>query len=120
MIRLVNVHRSFDGQRALGGVDLHVPEGTLLGLVGPGGSGKSTLCRVICGLVAPEAGVVIVGGLDLARASRAELIAHRERIGVQFQNDALFEHMTVLENVKYPLGRLTRLGPSETDRKSHV
>lgn len=110
MIRLVNVHRSFDGVRALRGMDLHVPEGTLLGVIGPGGCGKSTLCKVICGLVRPDTGVVLVGGVDLSRAGRTERLVFQRRCGVQFQNDALFEHMTILENVVYPLRRLTALG----------
>jgi phospholipid/cholesterol/gamma-HCH transport system ATP-binding protein len=113
MIRLVNVHRSFGGLKALGGVSLEVEAGTLLGVMGPGGSGKSTLCRVIAGLVRPDSGVVFVGGVDLVGAGRAELQALQARLGVQFQNDALFEHMTVGANVEYPLRRLTDLGPRE-------
>jgi phospholipid/cholesterol/gamma-HCH transport system ATP-binding protein len=115
---MVNVHRSFEGVRALNGVDLHVPEGALLGVVGPGGCGKSTLCKVICGLVRPDTGVLIVGGTDLGRAGRTELLALQRRCGVQFQNDALFEHMTVLENVTYPLRRLTRLGEQEQEARA--
>jgi phospholipid/cholesterol/gamma-HCH transport system ATP-binding protein len=115
---MVNVHRSFEGVRALNGVDLHVPEGALLGVVGPGGCGKSTLCKVICGLVRPDTGVLIVGGTDLGRAGRTELLALQRRCGVQFQNDALFEHMTVLETVTYPLRRLTRLGEQEQEARA--
>lgn len=113
MIRLVNVSRSFDGVKALEGLTVSVPEGTLFGVIGPGGCGKSTFCKVACGLVQPQVGVVLVGGVDLGRATRKELIEVRSRCGVQFQNDALFEHMTVLDNVSYPLRRLTSLG--ETD-----
>lgn len=113
VIRLINIHCSFDGAMALRGLDLHVPGGTLLGVIGPGGCGKSTLCRVICGLVRPDTGVALVGGVDLSRADRPALQALQRRCGVQFQNDALFEHLTVLENVEYPLRRLTRLGERE-------
>jgi phospholipid/cholesterol/gamma-HCH transport system ATP-binding protein len=118
VIRLVNVHRSFDGMRALRGLDLQVPEGTLLGVVGPGGCGKSTLCKVVCGLVRPDTGVVLVGGVDLSRADRAERFALQRRCGVQFQNDALFEHFTVLENVAYPLRRLTALTRVEREARA--
>jgi phospholipid/cholesterol/gamma-HCH transport system ATP-binding protein len=118
MIRLVNVHRSFDGVRALRGMDLHVPEGALLGVIGPGGCGKSTLCKVICGLVRPDTGVVLVGGVDLSRAGRADRFSLQRRCGVQFQNDALFEHMTVLENVVYPLRRLSALGRFEWEARA--
>lgn len=113
MIRFVNVRVSFDGEKALDGVDLHVPAGVFFGVMGPGGCGKSTLCKVACGLLAPDAGVAFVDGVDLARARRREIGAMQRRIGVQFQNDALFEHMTVLSNVEYPLRRLTDLPHGE-------
>ena len=109
MIGLVNIQRAFDGEKALDGLSLRVPEGVLFGVMGPGGCGKSTLCRVICGLVRPDSGVAIVDGVDLMRADRHEIAAVQRRCGVQFQNDALFEHMTVLANVEYPLRRLTEL-----------
>ncbi|MCK9459759.1 MAG: ATP-binding cassette domain-containing protein [Proteobacteria bacterium] len=113
MIGLVDIQRTFDGEKALDGLSLRVPEGVLFGVMGPGGCGKSTLCRVICGLVRPESGVAIVDGVDLMRSGRREIAAVQRRCGVQFQNDALFEHMTVLENVEYPLRRLTSLGNVE-------
>jgi len=118
VISLVNVNRSFDGVKALEGLTVTVPEGTLFGVVGPGGCGKSTFCKVICGLERPDVGVVMVGGVDLMRASRKELVEVRSRCGVQFQNDALFEHMTVLDNVAYPLTRLTTLGDTDIKYRS--
>ena len=109
MISLVNVRHAFAGISALKGISLKVETGTMIGLLGPGGAGKSTLCKVISGLLKPDAGVVFVRGLDMMNASPAELRKVQGTIGVQFQNDALFEHMTVLENVEYPLRRLTDL-----------
>ena len=113
MINLVNVHRTFDGEKALDGLTLFVPRGTLLGIIGPGGCGKSTLCKVACGLIRPDVGAVVVDGVDLVRADRKKLLDVQRNCGVQFQNDALFEHMTVLANVEYPLQRLTDLGRGE-------
>jgi phospholipid/cholesterol/gamma-HCH transport system ATP-binding protein len=113
MIGLVNIQRTFDGEKALDGLSLRVPEGVLFGVMGPGGCGKSTLCRVVCGLVRPDSGVAIVDGVDLMRAHRTEIAAVQRRCGVQFQNDALFEHMTVLANVEYPLRRLTEFPATE-------
>jgi phospholipid/cholesterol/gamma-HCH transport system ATP-binding protein len=110
MISLVNVHRSFEGIAALKGVTLEVKRGQIAGLMGPGGAGKSTLCKVIVGLLKPDSGVVFVGGVDMIKADRRGLQQVQSRIGVQFQNDALFEHMTVLENVAYPMKRLTAEG----------
>lgn len=79
--------------------------------MGPGGSGKSTLCRVISGLLRPDSGVMFLAGVDLMQASRQVIEKVRARIGVQFQNDALFEHMTVLDNIQYPLTRLGATDP---------
>ncbi len=118
MIRLVNVHCSFDCVKALAGLSLHVPEGAFLGVVGPGGSGKSTLCRVVCGLERPAGGVAIVGGVDLVRAGPREVRRLQARCGMQFQNDALFEHMSVLDNVRYPLRRLTSLPEVEIEGRA--
>jgi len=118
MINLVNVHKSFDGEKALDGFTLSVEPGTLLGVVGPGGCGKSTFCRVACGLMRPDTGAVVVNGLDMVRAPRRDLMEVQRKCGVQFQNDALFEHMTVLDNVAYPLMRLTDLGPVEIRARS--
>ena len=113
MISLRNVRKRYGGERALEDLSLEVPRGTLMGVMGPGGSGKSTLCKVISGLVRPDSGQATVGGVDLVAASRRALLGVQRRIGVQFQNDALFEHMTVLANVEYPLKRLTDLGGGE-------
>jgi len=109
VISLVNVTCEFEGQKALNNVTLSIQEGALIGLMGPGGCGKSTLCRVACGLQEPKMGAVVVDGVDLMRADRQKLQKVQRECGVQFQNDALFEHMTVLENVSYPLSRLTEL-----------
>ncbi len=113
MINLVNVYRSFDGIKALDGLTLSVKKGGLLGILGPGGSGKSTLCKVACGLVKPDAGVVFVDDVDLIRADPKTVRRIQARCGVQFQNDALFEHMSVWANVAYPLQRLTDYSPGE-------
>jgi phospholipid/cholesterol/gamma-HCH transport system ATP-binding protein len=118
MISLVNVHCSFSGVKALQGLSLRVEKGTLLGVMGPGGCGKSTLCRVIAGLEKPGSGVVFVAGCDMIMAGHAALRQVQSRLGVQFQNDALFEHLTVLENVMYPLRRLTDLSIVMTREKA--
>jgi phospholipid/cholesterol/gamma-HCH transport system ATP-binding protein len=113
MIGIVNVHCSFNGIPALKGVSLNVEAGVMMGIIGPGGSGKSTLCKVVAGLVRPEGGVVFVDGQDMMKALPSEIQKVQSKLGVQFQNDALFEHMTVLENVEYPLKRRTSLTGSE-------
>lgn len=109
MIELSDVSRRFDEIQALKNMSLTIRKGSLTGLIGPGGSGKSTAVKVMCGLVRPDSGRVLFGKTDLTRADRTDLQAIQARFGVQFQNDALFEHLTVLENVIYPLKRLTRM-----------
>ena len=84
-----------------------------MGLMGPGGCGKSTLCRTACGLVKPDSGAVLVAGQDVVNADYREIGEIRSHCGVQFQNDALFEHMTILQNVEYPLKRLTDFSAGE-------
>ncbi|MBN2673526.1 MAG: ATP-binding cassette domain-containing protein [Deltaproteobacteria bacterium] len=118
MIDLLDIHVGYGGHKALDGLSLHVNDGVLLGIIGPGGCGKSTMCRVIAGLVQPDAGEVFVNRCNFRTCNRHELQSAQKDIGVQFQNDALFEHITVLENVEYPLKRLTDLRAGEIEAKA--
>jgi phospholipid/cholesterol/gamma-HCH transport system ATP-binding protein len=118
VINLVNVHRSYNGVKALDGLSLMVADGVMMGIMGPGGCGKSTLCKVISGLLKPDSGVVFVERVDMLKAKPREIKAVQSRFGVQFQNDALFEHMTVLENVEYPLRRLTDFSENQIRYKA--
>lgn len=112
MIRLEAVTKAFD-RPVLSGVNLRVPEGCLTGLVGPGAAGKSLVLKTICGLVRPDAGDVSVGGQDVLRMTEIELGEYRKGIGMVFQNNALFDFMTVGENVAFPLRRLFDLDERE-------
>ncbi|MBN2719129.1 MAG: ATP-binding cassette domain-containing protein [Deltaproteobacteria bacterium] len=118
MIDLLDVRVSYSGQEALDGLSLHVSKGALLGVIGPGACGKSTMCRVIAGLVQPDSGEVFVNRCNFRTCSRHELQTMQRNIGVQFQNDALFEHLSVLDNVAYPLTRLTAMAPSEIEGRA--
>jgi len=90
----------------LRGVDLMVPEGCLYGLIGPGAAGKSVLIKHIVGLMRPDKGTVKVDGHDIFRMPELELQSFRKRFGIAFQNNALFDHLTVGENIAFPLRRL--------------
>ena len=106
MVELDNVVKSFPrAGRLLDWVTLHVDQGTRWGLVGPGASGKTVLLKLIAGLLEPDAGKITVAGHDITQASEDELQAVRVRIGMLFQNYALFDFMTVAENVAFPLVR---------------
>lgn len=112
MIALEGVHQSF-GRPVLRGVDLVVPRGCLYGLVGPGASGKSLILKLVCGLSRPDRGKVVVDGRDVGELDDVALAEYRRGIGMLFQNNALFDFMTVRENVAFPLRRLFRLSESE-------
>jgi phospholipid/cholesterol/gamma-HCH transport system ATP-binding protein len=90
----------------LEGISLCVPAGTHLGLIGPGASGKSVLLKILCGLVRPDSGSVQLSGRDITPLRESELMAVRKGIGMLFQNHALFDFMTVAENVAFPLQQL--------------
>ncbi|HVJ89621.1 MAG TPA: ATP-binding cassette domain-containing protein [Labilithrix sp.] len=94
-------------------VSLHVPPSCLYGLIGPGASGKSILLKMIVGLMKPDAGTILVDGIDVTAASELELQTMRLKFGMLFQNNALFDHMTVGDNIAFPLRRLTKLGDEE-------
>jgi phospholipid/cholesterol/gamma-HCH transport system ATP-binding protein len=109
MIEVDQVWKSFGMQEVLRGVSLRVSGGEFLALVGLSGSGKSILLKHIVRLVEPDQGRVLVDGHDLAALNRDELEQLRGRIGYVFQSGALFDSMTVYENVAFPLREKTRL-----------
>jgi phospholipid/cholesterol/gamma-HCH transport system ATP-binding protein len=113
MIGVEDVSKSFGQRRVLAGVDLHIPRGCLYGLIGPGASGKSVLLKMMAGLVRPDAGRLVVDGVDIGRLSEVELQRFRSRFGMLFQNNALFDYLTVGENIAFPLRRLFDLGEDE-------
>ncbi|SLN09749.1 Phosphate-import ATP-binding protein PhnC [Roseivivax jejudonensis] len=100
MLHLDGLSKTYaTGEAALSDVTLTVPQGQIMGLIGPSGAGKSTLIRCINRLVEPSSGKVILGDVDLARLGKAELRRQRRRIGMIFQEYALVERLTVMENV---------------------
>jgi phospholipid/cholesterol/gamma-HCH transport system ATP-binding protein len=99
-------------------VTLTVPEGCLYGLVGPGASGKSVLLKMMAGLMRPDRGTVHVGDDPITGASEHKLQGIRKRIGMLFQNNALFDHLTVFDNIAFPLRRLQ--APPEDDVRARV
>ncbi len=103
MIEIRDVHKSFNGQPVLRGVNLTIPRGKITVIIGPSGCGKTVLLRHIIGLVKPDRGQVAVDGVDISKLSRAELNEFRSRFGMLFQSAALFDSLTVFENVAFPL-----------------
>lgn len=108
-IRLDHVSKAFNGRPVLQDVSLDVRAGTAFCLLGRSGTGKSVTLRHIIGLVAPDSGRVFVEGKDVTSLERRELADVRTRMGFLFQNAALFDSMSVRENVAFPLRRHTKL-----------
>ena len=104
MIRLENIHKAFDGP-LLEGVDVHVPESCIYALIGMGAVGKSVLLKIVAGLIAPEKGKVFIHDEEITQMSHLELAEVRKKIGMLFQNYALFDK-NVYENIAFPLRRL--------------
>jgi phospholipid/cholesterol/gamma-HCH transport system ATP-binding protein len=112
MISIRGVSMSYGGRRVLDRVDLDVYRGEILVLLGGSGSGKTTLLKNVLGLTKPETGSIMIHGVDITCCSRSELGAVRRHIGVAFQAAALFNSLSVEENVALPLRELTRLADS--------
>jgi phospholipid/cholesterol/gamma-HCH transport system ATP-binding protein len=109
MITLRNVHKSFGSQKVLDGLDIDIPDGKITAIIGPSGEGKSVLLKHLIGLLQPDSGTVEVDGESIVAVRRSELNRIREKFGMLFQNVALFDSMTVFENVAFPLEEKTSL-----------
>ena len=112
VISVRDVVVSYNGRRVLDGINLDISRGETMVLLGGSGSGKSTLLRQIIGLERPQSGRILVNGVDLSNCRLEDLKKLRRSIGVAFQNAALFNSMSVENNVAFPLREHTRLEES--------
>lgn len=117
MIRLVDVHKAFGPKKVLTGFSLEVHEGETLVIIGYSGTGKSVAIKHIVGLLEPDAGEVWVDGLEVAKLSRRELYRLRARIGYVFQFAALFDSLSIGENVAMGLRKQGELTPRQIDER---
>ncbi|KDR86826.1 phosphonate ABC transporter ATP-binding protein [Agrobacterium sp. TS43] len=100
MLRISELTKTYKtGDKALKSISLEIPAGQVVGLIGPSGAGKSSLIRCINRLIEPSAGQIFLGDLDVTALSRSELRVARRRMGMIFQEYALVERLTVMENV---------------------
>ena len=113
MNRTENLQKAFAGQAVLRGVSLEVAAGEIVIVIGRSGGGKTVFLRHLLGLLRPDAGRVLVDGVDITRLSRRALDRIRDRYGVVFQGGALFDSITVFDNVAFPLREKTRLPAAE-------
>jgi len=120
-IRFVDVHKAFEGKQVLCGVDLDVGRGETVVVLGGSGSGKSVLLRHTIGLHRPDRGHVWVDGRDITDCNERELEETRKAVGMLFQAGALFDSMTVFDNVAYALREHTDFdGPRVAERVREV
>ena len=116
VIEIVDLWKAFGDTPVLCGVELSVMDGETLVVLGPSGCGKSVLLKHVIGLLKPDRGSILVGGKDITNASGAELNEIRKSFGMVFQGAALFDSMTVGENVGLPLREHRRLQGAELER----
>ena len=109
VMRLEDVSYSVGNRAILKGLSLSIPRGSVTGVMGPSGTGKTTLLRLMTGQINADSGRVIVAGEDLGLLSRSQLYTLRKRMGMLFQNGALLTDLSVYENVAYPLREPTDL-----------
>lgn len=112
---LSDVHFSYGEKPVLEGINMHFPKGKLVAIMGGSGSGKTTILRLITGQVRPDRGKVMVAGEEIPKLPRSEIYRLRRKMGMLFQFGALFQDMSVFDNVAFPLREHTRL-PQEMIR----
>jgi phospholipid/cholesterol/gamma-HCH transport system ATP-binding protein len=113
MIEIVDLHKSFNGQKVLNGVNLKIADKDVMIIMGTSGCGKSVLIKHIIGLLMPDEGSILIDGVDITTLDTKELDRIRERLGVLFQGGALFDSLTVYGNVAFPLREKTKLSKME-------
>jgi phospholipid/cholesterol/gamma-HCH transport system ATP-binding protein len=109
--------KTFGSKAVLNGIDLSVDQGKTLSVLGQSGTGKSVLLKLIIGLIEPDAGSIEIEGQNVASISRQELNEVRKKMGFLFQNGALYDSLTVAQNVGFPLVRHTTLGREEREHR---
>ena len=117
MIEVINLRKSFNGQEILRGVNLKVNDGQSLALIGGSGRGKSVLLKHIIGLFKPDSGKVLIDNEDISKLRGRKLKRLKERFGMVFQGGALFDSLTVFENIAFPLREKTRMKTLQIRKK---
>lgn len=109
LVSIQDLHFSRGSKLIFSGVDIEIVRGRVTAIMGPSGTGKTTLLQLIAGQLRPDRGTIRVDGLDVHRLSRRKLFELRKRIGMLFQSGALFTDLSVYDNVAFPLREHTRL-----------
>ena len=107
MIRIVNLHKAFGENRVLQGVNLQIERGETMAVIGQSGSGKSVLIKLLIGILKPDQGEIYIDGLEITRLKEDKLQSVTKKFGMLFQGAALFDSLTVGQNVSFGLERYT-------------
>ena len=113
LIQLEHLHKSFGERHVLRDMSIDVDRGESLVIVGGSGTGKSVTLKHIIGLIRPDKGRIVIDGQDITHMKDVELNAFRRRFGMSFQEGALFDSMSVFENIAFPLRRHTKMTEEE-------
>ncbi len=116
MINLIKITKSFNTQKVLDELDLNIDPEKITVIIGQSGGGKSVLLKHIIGLIRPDSGQIIIDGIDISNLNDKKLNEVRKKFGMLFQDAALFDSMTVGENVAFPLNEHTRLSRKEINK----
>jgi phospholipid/cholesterol/gamma-HCH transport system ATP-binding protein len=119
MIRLEQIYKKFNGQRVLDGVDLTIRKGSITTIIGRSGGGKSVLIRTMIGLEPPDSGAIYINGDNIVGMTSKELNRIRRRFGVLFQDAALFDSLSVRDNVAFPIREHTRMREKQVRELVH-
>lgn len=116
MIKISNVTKYFGAQKVVNGLNLEIPDKKTVVIIGRSGCGKSVLLKHMIGILKPDSGKILVKGKDIAKMDTKELDDIRKHFGMLFQGAALFDSLTVAENVGFALTRFTKKSPAEIRR----
>lgn len=117
-IQVKDLHKSFGQQTVLNGINLDVHDGETLAVLGRSGTGKSVLLKLLIGLQAPDSGSVRIRGQEIAALDDKGLSEVRKKIGFLFQQAALYDSMSLSENVAFPMSRHTRMSDKESQERA--
>jgi phospholipid/cholesterol/gamma-HCH transport system ATP-binding protein len=117
MIKLKNIHKKYNGNKVINGMSLEVEMGEKIAIIGPSGCGKSTLLRLLIGLQKPDSGEIWIDNEEITHMNEKEIRKLRYKFGMLFQHSALFDSMSVQENVAFPLRENTKMKEAEIRRR---
>ncbi len=118
LVEVRDVRKAFGDQKVLDGISLELETGETISVLGRSGTGKSVLLKIMIGLQQPDSGSVMMLGQEIGKLDPRQLAEVRKNIGFLFQHSALYDSMTILENVEFPIARHTER--SEEDRKARA